>query len=132
MRRLFILTGIILLSVTLALIILTWGGPFLSGGLFLLRPTSGVAVTRELPASYHPRHKGGVDPSTGVYVREDEDLILRRPPSFLVTRTYLSGDRVSRSFGVGTTSNAEWYLIGDPSNFGWVELILANGGRIHF
>src|SRR5206468_2533684 len=34
--------------------------------------------------------------------------------------------------GVGTTNNAEWYLIGDPARFQWSELILADGGRIHF
>jgi YD repeat-containing protein len=50
----------------------------------------------------------------------------------VLRRTYLAGDRVSRQFGVGTTHPCEWYLIGDGATYQWAELILANGGRIHF
>jgi YD repeat-containing protein len=81
---------------------------------------------------YAPVHKGGVDPSTGVYVREDEDLVLFDTVRLVLRRTYLAGDRVSRQFGVGGTHPGEWYLIGDGATYQWAELILANGGRIHF
>src|SRR5206468_11648678 len=73
-----------------------------------------------------------VDIATGLYIREDEDLVLAETPAFVWRRTYLSGDHVSRQFGVGTTHNGEWYLIGDPTRFQWAELILEDGGRIHF
>ena len=79
-----------------------------------------------------PRHKGGIDPSTGVYTREDEDLVVPDVVPLVLCRTYLSGDRVSRHFGVGTTHPGEWYLIGDGATFQWAELILSTGGRIHF
>ena len=79
-----------------------------------------------------PRHKGGIDASTGVYTREDEDLIVTDAMPLVLRRTYLSVDRVSRQFGIGGTHPGEWYLIGDGATFQWAELILSDGGRIHF
>jgi Domain of unknown function (DUF6531) len=89
-----------------ALVVLVWGGPFCSGAIYLTRSTGTPPVTHDL-GSYRPRHKGHVDVSTGLYIREDEDLILDRTPPFRFTRTYLSNDRVSRQFGIGATNNAE-------------------------
>lgn len=85
-----------------------------------------------MPESYEPRHKGGVSTEIGLYTREDEDLIVPDVVPLVLTRTYLSGDHVSRQFGVGGTHPGEWYLIGDGAAFQWAELILADGGRIHF
>jgi YD repeat-containing protein len=79
-----------------------------------------------------PRHKGGIDLETGLYVREDEDLVVRGMPGLVLRRTYLSRDRQSRHFGVGTTHNGERYLRGDGDRFQWIELILAKGTRIRF
>jgi YD repeat-containing protein len=51
----------------------------------------------------------------------------------VLTRTYLSGDHVSRQFGVGGTHPGEWWMYGDQDpSVPWGDLILANGGRIHF
>jgi YD repeat-containing protein len=83
---------------------------------------------RDRPA----KHKGGVDTSHGLYVREDEDVVLSHGQPFRLTRTYLSGYHVQRSFGVGTTSNAEWFLIGDLKDLSTLNLVLADGGRIRF
>ncbi len=130
--RFLALTGTVLLGITVAVAALIWAGPLMSGALFLSRRTGTPPVSHDLPGAYQPRHQGHVDISTGLYVGEDEDLVLTQTPPFALTRTYLSGDRVARQFGIGTTHNAEWYLIGDPSNFKWAELILADGGRIHF
>jgi hypothetical protein len=79
-----------------------------------------------------PLHKGAVDLATGLYTREDEDLVVSGTPPLVFRRTYLSRDRVSRHFGVGTTHNGELYLRGDGVLFQWVELILATGTRIRF
>lgn len=114
------------------LFVFVWAGPLLSGALFLSRGTGRASVSHDLPPSYQPRHKGHVDVSTGLYVREDEDLVMSHTPPYLLTRTYLAGDRVARQFGVGSTHNGEWYLRGDPARFQWAELILADGGRIRF
>jgi YD repeat-containing protein len=82
--------------------------------------------------THRPLHKGGVDPSTGLYTREDEDLVIFDTLPLVLRRTYLAGDHVSRQFGIGGTHPGEWYLIGDGTTYQWAELILSDGGRIHF
>jgi len=99
---------------------------------FLASPTLRQPVTHDIDGSYEPLHKGHVDVGTGLYIRRDEDLILRKTPGFALTRTYLSGDRVSRRFGIGTMHNGEWYLTGDASAFSWAEVILADRASVHF
>jgi YD repeat-containing protein len=111
---------------------LRWAGPVSSGALHLLRPANAEAEHREFPDSYKPLHKGYVDLSSGLYIRDDEDLIVRGVPALVFQRTYRSRDRVARELGVGTTHSGELYLIGDPQFFQWTELILATGGRIRF
>lgn len=78
-------------------------------------------------------HKGYVELGSGLYLREDEDLALGTPLPFVLRRTYLSGDHVSRRFGVGTTHPGEWFLHGnnDPA-IPWVELIREHGDRVRF
>jgi YD repeat-containing protein len=111
---------------------MVFGGPILSGALFLLLPTGTPAVQHDLPESYEPLHKGYVSLSNGLYVREDEDLVLPGTPPLVLRRTYLSGDRTEREFGIGTTHQGESFLIGDGSRFQWASLIRADGSRIHF
>jgi YD repeat-containing protein len=129
----YVLTVVVGVGLAIALTAtwLVWG-PLTSGALLLMWPNRTPAVAHDLPDGYPLVHKGHMDPSTGVYVREDDDVVLTHTPPFVLRRTYLSGDRVSRQYGVGGTSNAEWYLIGDPQKLTWAELILADGGRIHF
>lgn len=119
-------------SFAAVLFLAIWGGPIVSGAIRLIAPTGIPPHPHDLPDSYTPRHKGGIDLGTGLYTREDEDLVVPGTPGLILRRTYLSRDRKSRHFGVGTTHNGELYLIGDPVRFQWVELILANGGRIRF
>lgn len=74
-----------------------------------------------------------MDLSTGVYIREDDDVVVDTPLPLILRRTYNSGDRSSRVFGMDTTHAAEWWLYGDgDSRIPWADLILADGGRIHF
>jgi YD repeat-containing protein len=80
-----------------------------------------------------PLHKGGADLSTGVYIREDDDLVVNTHMPIVLRRTYNSGDAFSRRFGVDTTHPGEWWIHGDGDRrVPWGELILANGGRIRF
>src|SRR5262249_7119388 len=67
-----------------------------------------------------------------LYVREDEDMVLRGAPSFVLRRTYRTRDGQSRAFGAGASHTGDWYLIGDGSAFQWAELILEDGARIHY
>jgi YD repeat-containing protein len=107
-------------------------GPLSSGGLLLVLPSGGPRVEHDLPESYSPLHKGRVDLATGLYIREDEDLVLRGTPALILRRTYLSNYRASKEFGVGTTHTGEWYLVGDGAQFAWATLILADGGHVQF
>jgi hypothetical protein len=63
-------------------------GPLTSGGLLLVLPNAGPRVEHDLPESYSPLHKGHVDLATGLYIREDEDLVLRGTPALILRRTY--------------------------------------------
>lgn len=109
-----------------------FAGPAASGGLLLLLPRAASAAPQPLADDYTPRHHGGIDLSTGLYTRENEDLFVPGAPALVLRRTYLPRDRISRAFGVGTTHPGEEYLIGDGEQFQWVSLILATGVRINF
>jgi YD repeat-containing protein len=109
-----------------------FAGPLASGGLLLLLPAAASAEPRPLAEGYTPRHKGGIDLATGLYTRENEDLFVPGAPVLVLSRTYLSQDRISRAFGIGTTHPGEEYLVGDGQQFQWVSLILATGARINF
>lgn len=98
----------------------------------LLLPLASLTLALAACTPYHPLHKGGVDPGTGLYTREDEDLVVFDTMPLVLRRTYLAGDRISRQFGVGGTHPGDWYLIGDGATYQWAELILSTGGRIHF
>jgi YD repeat-containing protein len=121
--------GLILASgVLLAL----FGGPVLSGAIFLPFASLGSRVSGTITDDYRPFHKGSVDLATGLYVRENEDLVVPGSPGLILRRTYLSRYRQSREFGIGTTHNGEEFLIGDGQDFAWASLILARGSRINF
>jgi YD repeat-containing protein len=96
-------------------------------------PDSVAAAEPAAPASYRPLHQGHIDLSTGLYFREDDDLVLNTAMPVVLRRTYDSGDGFPRQFGINTTHPGEWWLHGgsDP-RVPWAELILADGGRIRF
>jgi hypothetical protein len=120
------------LSAGVTLAAVRWAGPMSSGAFDVLRPGSAKARHRDFPDSYQPRHKGYVDLATGLYIREDEDLIVRGTPALVFQRTYRSRDRDVRELGIGTTHSGEQFLVGDSQSFQWIELVLATGGRIRF
>ena len=94
--------------------------------------TAGVLAAPVPQMRQTPLHKGGIDLSTGLYTRVNEDLIVPGAPRLVLRRTYLSGYRVSKQFGVGTMHDGEEYLIGDGERFSWAAVILAKGTRINF
>lgn len=116
----------------ITLLVVLFGGPVSSGAIFLLLPTGSREAPSQLSESYHPLHKGFVDLSTGLYTREDEDLVVTGTPPIVLRRTYLSGWRADKQFGLNTTHNGEEYLIGDPKQFQWAALVTARGNQIRF
>ena len=123
--------GILLGLIGLALAAI-FGGPLVSGALFLLLPVAASAAPIELPSDYQPLHKGGIDLPTGLYTRENEDLVVPGAPALILRRTHLSGYRAPKEFGLGTTHPGEEYLVGDPERFQWAAVVLANGAQIRF
>jgi YD repeat-containing protein len=98
-----------------------------------VEPVPSVAAAAVSHRPWRTLHKGSADISTGVYTREDDDLVVNTPLPIVLRRTYNSGDGHSRQFGVDTTHPGEWWLYGDGNpGIPWGDLILANGGRIHF
>jgi YD repeat-containing protein len=97
-----------------------------------VKPTL-AAPRQDIPhPRWRARHKGGASIATGVYMREDDDLVVDTPLPIVLTRTYQSGDGYSRRFGMNTTHPGEWWLSGngDP-RIPWADLILPKW-RLHF
>jgi hypothetical protein len=69
---------------------------------------------------------------TGLFVRRDTDLFLPDVLPITLRRTYRPGDSISRAFGVGTTHEFDIYLVGDRSPYTFIDLILPDGGRVHY
>jgi RHS repeat-associated protein len=91
------------------------------------------------PKPGNPRGKGGepVDLSTGLFVYSWTDLTLPDVIPITLTRTYRPGDTVSRAFGIGTNHPYDMFMVGTNNTtpgggYVWQDLILPDGGRIHF
>lgn len=96
-------------------------------------PQPAVETPRTAASAYHARHQGGVDTSTGIYGRTDDDLVIPTRMPLVLTRTYNSGDRHPRSFGINTMDSGAWWLIGDSDPaVPWGDLISPEGWRLHF
>jgi RHS repeat-associated protein len=77
-----------------------------------------------------------VDLGTGLFVYESTDLVLPDLIPLKLTRTYRQSDPISRSFGIGASEPYDIFMVGDnidfPEGYTFQDLILADGGRIHF
>jgi hypothetical protein len=111
---------------------IVFAGPVSSGSILLLLPSVGGGEPEDLPDSYTPLHKGHIDLSTGLYIRDNEDLIVRGTPPLILQRTYVSRWRESKQFGIGAMHNGEWYVIGDGRRFQWAALIRPGEAQIRF
>lgn len=91
---------------------------------------SGAPPTGPAPGNPEGTDGDPVDLSTGLFVYEKTDLALRDITPIRVQRTYRQNDTVSRAFGLGTTHPYDMSLVGQA--FTYVELVLPDGGRIHY
>jgi RHS repeat-associated protein len=73
-----------------------------------------------------------VDLSTGLFVYSKTDLMIPDVTPLALTRTYRPRDTVSRPFGIGTTHPYEIFLVGDFNLYSYIDLILPDGGRVHY
>jgi YD repeat-containing protein len=120
-----------ILGLCLLLVAAVFAGPVSSGAVLLLLPAGPQSAHRDTEASA-PVHKGYVNLDTGLYIRENEDLIVEGTPRLVLRRTYQSGYRAPKEFGIGTTHSAELYLIGDGKQFAWAALIRPGTNRVRF
>ncbi|PYX74082.1 MAG: Rhs family protein, partial [Acidobacteria bacterium] len=79
-----------------------------------------------------------VDLQTGLFVYKKTDLTLSDVIPLVLTRTYRPNDYISRAFGIGTNHNYDMFIVGPndggpfPAGYTYQDLILSDGGRIHF
>ncbi|PYN89932.1 MAG: hypothetical protein DMD87_03705 [Candidatus Rokuibacteriota bacterium] len=73
-----------------------------------------------------------VDVATGLFVMEKTDLASPDTLPLGLTRTYRQNDSRSRPFGIGATHPYEIFLVGDMNPYTFIDLILPDGGRVHF
>lgn len=84
------------------------------------------------PSATSPTEADPINLETGLYVRKNIDLYLPDSIPIRFTRVYRNADLRSRAFGIGASHSFEMFIIGDPNAFTYVELVLADGSRIHY
>ncbi len=128
------LTATLILAVTVLVVL--FAGPIASGAVFLVLPNLVLPATAVAAHGagqpYEPVHKGHAAMPTGIYIRENDDLVVPGTPALVLRRSYNSMDRVSRQFGIGAWHNGEIFLSGDGKTFQWAKLILTGGAHIPF
>lgn len=72
-----------------------------------------------------------VDLSTGLFVFTKTDLALPDTLPITLSRTYRQEDNTSRAFGIGSSHPYEMFLW-SVNNYQEADLILPDGGRIHY
>ena len=92
-----------------------------------LAPATGPA-----PGSCGGTDGDPVDCGTGLFVWQKTDLFLPDVIPITLTRTYRPNDSMSRAFGIGTTQFYDMFLVGDTSPFTFADLILPDGGKVHY
>jgi RHS repeat-associated protein len=73
-----------------------------------------------------------VNLGTGLFVHQRTDMALVDTMPVALTRTYRQNDLTSRAFGIGATHNYEIFLVGTTFPYTYQDLILPDGGRVHF
>jgi len=105
-------------------------------GAMVSNPTN-APVRAPHPGDRKARRADPVDMSTGLFVYTKTDLSVPDVIPITLTRTYRPGDSISRAFGIGTTHPYDMFMVGSNNTtpgggFIWQDLILADGGRVHF
>ena len=98
-------------------------------GIVLLTPpvVGGLALAEERATDGDP-----VELFTGLNTREHDDVVIGGNPPIRLTRSYRNRDPVSRAFGIGTNHSYGIVLFSDSSDWAYVDLVMKDGGRIHY
>jgi RHS repeat-associated protein len=99
-------------------------------------PTGGGPVPATGPGRPKRPGKGrGGDPvdlATGLFILHETDVYLPDVLPIALNRTYRQADSTSRPFGIGSTHPYEIYLIGNTFPYTYMDVVLPEGGRVHF
>jgi RHS repeat-associated protein len=85
------------------------------------------------PSDSGPSEAGDpVDCFTGLFLHRRTDLRVNDVIPISISRTYRPRDSIARAFGIGTSLSYDMFLIGDTSPWSYQDLILPDGGRVHY
>lgn len=73
-----------------------------------------------------------VDLHSGLFLNYANDLTISDVIPISIERAYRPADDKSRAFGIGTNLSYDSYLVGSLSPWTYQDLILPDGGRVHF
>ena len=73
-----------------------------------------------------------VNCATGIFFNDETDLTIRDVIPIELRRTYRPQDSASRAFGIGTNLSYDMFTVGDMNPYTYQDLILPDGGRIHY
>ena len=73
-----------------------------------------------------------VDTATGLFVYTKTDFVIPDTLPITLNRTYRQLDSQVRPFGIGTSHSYEMFLVGTTWPYTFVDLILPDGGRVHY
>ncbi|MGH9238681.1 MAG: RHS repeat-associated core domain-containing protein [Vicinamibacterales bacterium] len=107
-------------------------------GVFLYEFTGAMVAPPSLnpqpgPPAADPGKDGDpVHLGTGQFTLEALDLILPDVLPIGIHRTYRANDTIARSFGIGASHQYDMFLSGNTSPYNYVDVILPDGGRVHY
>lgn len=91
----------------------------------VLQPSDPVSV----PLVMNVTAADPFDVETGIYFRAYQDLFVEDSIPISFVRTQRNMDSRVRSFGVGSSTSYDMFIIGDVKKFSWVALVMADGSR---
>ena len=87
------------------------------------------------PAGPNPNSPNPGDPvnaSTGLFVYRHTDSYLPDAIPINVARTYRQADATSRAFGIGSALSYDIFLVGDTSQYSYLDLVMPDGARYYY
>lgn len=93
---------------------------------------AGFKPAQGSPAGSNGKDGDPVDLATGLFVLEKTDLLIPDIIAIVLRRTYRPGDTIARAFGLGASHPYDMFLVGDTFPYTYMDLVLPDGGSIHF
>ena len=101
------------------------GASWVVGVAQVLQPRDPVSV----PLAKNVTAADPFDIETGIYFRAYQDLFVADSIAIDFVRTQRNQDSRVRSFGVGSSTSYDMFIIGDVNKFSWVALVMADGSQ---